>query len=96
VIEMLYKTLGVVQIICLSVIGLNIVFGFFEGAVLFAVAYFIFKGIIFGLTRHPLSYLDAVFGFYFLFVVFGIFSSIIVSIVAMLFLGQKTITYLFR
>ena len=92
----MYKVLGVLQLISLLIVALNIYWGWFPSLVLLAVGFFIFKGLTFGMMHTPLSYMDAVFGFYFLMPVFGIASFNIVNLIAMFYLGQKGITYLMR
>ena len=95
--DMFKKILGVLQIVFLFVIS---AFIFWKAVPIewafIGAAYFIGKGLFFGITKNPLSYLDAFFGMLLLLPIVGIFDNIILDAIAIIFLLQKGVTYLLR
>lgn len=93
-----HKITGIAQLIAVSIIILHLYFSLLpSSASLFAVAYFVIKGISFALfKRNPLSILDAISGIYLIFPVTGMFSNSILNMVSIIFLAQKGVVYLFR
>ncbi len=92
-----HKVLGILQLAFVSVFIAFLLGWTDAGMATIAGIYFIFKGFAFTLLKgNIVSLADAVAGSIILFAAFDVFSNIIVSIVVILFLLQKGVTYLFR
>ncbi|MBU5537134.1 MAG: hypothetical protein QXO57_02965 [Candidatus Aenigmatarchaeota archaeon] len=93
-----YKTTGVLHLGAIGVIIFYLLTASFpKSYAVGAVLFFIIKGIAFTIMKqNPLSALDTIAGIYLMFPVFNIFSNIILNIIAIGFLVQKGIIYLFR
>jgi len=93
---MFHKILGIVQII-FTLVFISFSFGWTDaGLATIAGIYFVLKGLLFTFIRTPISFLDAIAGSFILLATLGIFSNIFVSIIVILFLLQKGVTYLVR
>ena len=94
---MFKKILGILQSV-FTFVFVGFLLGWTDaGLATIAGLYFLFKGFAFFFMKgNAISLLDAGAGALILLAIFGIFSNIIVSIVVILFLLQKGITYLLR
>lgn len=89
--------LGIIQIAIVLIFSLHITLNWFSQLVLILAAiYLIVKGILFTFIRTYISALDALAGFYLLFVAVGIFSNNLLNIIVLLFVLQKGILYVLR
>jgi len=93
-----HKITGILQLIAVSIIAIYLYSDLLPKSVaLFAVAYFIVKGVSFTLMkRNPLSAIDALSGLYLLLPVLGVFTNTVLNVISIIFLAQKGIAYLFR
>lgn len=93
-----HKITGILHLGALSIIIFYLLTDAFpKPYALFAVAFFVIKGVTFAIMkRNPVSALDAVAGLYLFFPVIGWFSNIALNIIFIGFLVQKGIVYLFR
>lgn len=93
-----YKISGVIQLVAVTIVSLYLFLSL--GSKLYSIGVavlFIIKGIGFTIFKQSLlSLLDTFFGIYLFFAVLGWFSNTVISIVAIVFLTQKGITYLLR
>lgn len=93
-----HKVTGILHLGAIAIIIFYLLTGAFpKSYALFAVLFFVIKGIAFAIMKqNPMSALDAIAGIYLIFPVLDWFSNSILNWVVIIFLLQKGIFYLFR